>query len=274
MFSALKQFSNFILDGFRRRDLLVAMVKRDINSRYLGSALGFFWAFLHPLLTIGVLVIVFQYGLKSGSAPRANVPFIAWLISGLIPWFFIAESLNSGTSAVFEYDYLVKKVAFRTSLLNLVKLFSALIIHLVFVCILFVILFFYKVPLSATAIQLPYYIFGALILLTGITWITASLAVFAKDVLHIVGASIGLLFWLTPLVWDAGGVSAKWRLVLSLNPLWYITDGFRDALVFDRWFWEGDGLERTIIFWAITSVVFFAGALLFKRLRPHFADVL
>lgn len=265
---------DFLLDGFRRRDLLLAMVKRDINNRYLGSVLGFFWAFLHPLLTIGVLIVVFQFGLKAGGAPNASVPFVAWLISGLIPWFFIAEGLNSGTAAILEYDYLVKKVAFRTSLLNLVKLFSALGIHLFFIAILFLVLIAYGVPLTVYAIQIPYFVLAALVLLTGITWISAALAVFAKDVLHIVGASIGLLFWLTPLVWDASAVSPKWRLLLSSNPFWYITDGFRDALIFQRWFWEGDGLIRTGIFWAITTTVFIAGALVFKRLRPHFADVL
>lgn len=273
----IKQISNlweFLVDGFRRRDLLLAMVRRDINSRYLGSALGFFWAFLHPLLTISVLVVVFQFGLKAGGAPHANVPFVAWLISGLIPWFFLSEGLNSGTAAIIEYDYLVKKVAFRTSLLNLVKLLSALMIHLFFICILLVILLCYQVPLTAYIIQLPYYVFASLFLLTGITWITSALAVFAKDVLHIIGASIGLLFWLTPLVWDSSNLSSKWRLVLSLNPFWYITEGFRDALVFQHWFWEGDGALRTLIFWLISSAIFVFGALIFRRLRPHFADVL
>jgi lipopolysaccharide transport system permease protein/teichoic acid transport system permease protein len=165
-------------------------------------------------------------------------------------------------------------VAFRTSLLNLVKLFSALTIHLFFVCILLAILICYKVPLTLHAIQLPYYMLSSLILLTGLTWITSALAVFAKDVLHIIGASVGLLFWLTPLVWDASTVSPKWRLLLSFNPFWYITDGFRDSLVFQHWFWEGDGLLRTGIFWAITGALFITGGLVFRRLRPHFADVL
>jgi lipopolysaccharide transport system permease protein len=265
-------FVDFINELVSKRALIVQLVKRDIQNRYLGSGLGFFWAYIHPVLTITVLIVVFQFGLKA--QPVSNAPFSLWLISGLIPWFFLSEGLSAGTSAVVEYDYLVKKVAFRTSLLPVVKILSAISVHVAFMGILLLVLYVYAHPIEWPAIQMIYFSVCASIFLVGITWMTSSLAVFLKDVVQLVGAFLGFLFWLTPLCWGSEMIPHSWRWTLYVNPVAYITEGYRNSLVYHQWFWQGDGLYATYFFWLITLCLFVTGALVFRRLRPHFADVL
>ena len=61
----------------------------DFRNKYAGSLMGAAWAFIQPLMTIVIYWFIFQVGF--GSKPVGGYPFILWLISGLIPWFFISE---------------------------------------------------------------------------------------------------------------------------------------------------------------------------------------
>jgi len=128
----IKHFFIFLTDLYKIRALIWQLTKRDFKSRYLGSYLGLLWAFIHPSVTIMVLWFVFQVGFKS--RPVQNVPFILWLMSGIIPWFFFSEAFASASNSIVEYNYLVKKVVFRVSALPLVKILSATFIHLFFNC--------------------------------------------------------------------------------------------------------------------------------------------
>ena len=126
-----RHFINFLIDLYRNRGLVLQLTARDFQSRYLGSYLGLLWAFIQPVVTILILWFVFEVGFKS--KPVGNVPFILWLMTGIIPWFFISDSLANGTGSVVENSYLVKKIVFRVSMLPVVKLLSALLVHLFFV---------------------------------------------------------------------------------------------------------------------------------------------
>jgi lipopolysaccharide transport system permease protein/teichoic acid transport system permease protein len=79
-------------------------------------------------------------------------------------------------------------------------------------------------------------------------------------------------FWLTPIFWSMKMVPQKYYWIISLNPMVYIIDGYRNSMIYNRWFWEESGM--TLYFWTFTAVIFVLGALTFKKLRPHFSDVL
>ena len=266
----IRNFINFLLDLYHNRGLLIQLTVRDFKSRYLGSYLGLIWAFINPVVTILILWFVFEVGFKS--APVGDFPFILWLMTGIIPWFFIADTLMSGTNSVVENSYLVKKIVFRVSMLPVVKLLSALVVHLFFVLVIFVVFSIYHIYPDVHSIQVSYYGFSAIVLLLGITWLTSALMVFLKDVGQIVGMFMQFGFWLTPIFWSLQMVPPKYQIYLKLNPAYYITQGYRDSFVNNIWFWEHP--IYTAYYWLFTCVVFILGALVFSRLRPHFADVL
>jgi lipopolysaccharide transport system permease protein len=265
-----RHFINFLQDLYRNRALIVQLTVRDFKSRYLGSYLGLLWAFIQPVVTILIFWFVFEVGFKS--APVGDFPFILWLMAGIIPWFFIAETLMSGTGAVVENSYLVKKIVFRVSMLPVIKLLSALIVHLFFVIVIFIVFSVYHIFPGIHSLQVIYYGFSAIVLLLGLTWLTSSSMVFLKDVGQIVSMFTQFGFWLTPIFWSLQMVPPKYQIFLKLNPVYYITEGYRDSFVHNVWFWEHP--IYTAYYWLFTGFVFVLGAVVFSRLRPHFADVL
>lgn len=266
----IRNFLFFVVDLFVKRDLVIRLAKRDFKSRYLGSYLGLLWAFIHPSVTIAVFWFVFQVGFKS--KPVNNYPFILWLMTGIIPWFFFSEALSGGTSSVVEYSYLVKKVLFRVSILPIVKIISALVIHLFFIVVMVGFFLAYGYRLDLYALQLFYYLFAMLFFLLGLTWLTSALAVFLKDVGQLIAVFIQFGFWLTPIFWSIDTLPAKYQMYIKLNPVYYLTEGYRDALIHKVWFWEHH--SYTMYFWMVSLVLFVVGAIVFIRLKPHFADVL
>ena len=80
--------------------------------------------------------------------------------------------------------------------------------------------------------------------------------------------------WMTPIMWniDAIELSDKMKFIFKLNPMYYVTLGYRDAFINKVWFFEHPNL--TMYFWLVTIVMFIIGTVIFKRLKVHFADVL
>ncbi len=242
---------------------------RDLKSRVAGSFLGIFWVFFQPFVTIVIFWFVFEIGFKS--RPVENFPFILWLSCGMFPWFFFAEALITSTNSITENSYLVKQVAFRVSMLPIVKILSSLIIHFFFIVILFIMFMLYGYYPDAYSLQLFYYLAAMIILLTGLSWITSSTVLFFRDIGQFIQAILQFLFWGTPIFWSLNIIPEQYHTVLKMNPLYYIANGYRESLVSKVWIWEHPVL--TVYFWTVTVSLFFLGAAFFKKLRPHFGDV-
>ncbi len=266
----LKQFIGFLADIIKSRKLIMELTKKDFQARYLGSYLGIIWAFIQPTVTILIFWFVFQVGFKA--APVENFPFILWLIAGIIPWFFFFESISSGTNSIVDNSYLVKKVVFRVSVLPIIKILSALFIHLFFVAFMFIMFSIYGYKPSIYNLQIIYYLFATIVLALGLSWITSSLIIFLRDIGQVVGMLLQFGFWLTPIFWSFKMIPEAYHFIFKLNPVYYIVEGYRNSLIHNIWFWEYPNLG--LYFWSETIVIFIIGALLFRRLRPHFADVI
>ena len=113
------------------RRLIWKLAKNDFKTRYAGSYFGVVWAMVQPVVIVLVYWFVFSVGLRAGNV--MDYPFVLYLISGIVPWFFFQDALNGGTNALIEYNYLVKKVVFKISVLPIVKIISALYVHIFFV---------------------------------------------------------------------------------------------------------------------------------------------
>lgn len=266
-----KEFLRFIKHIISSRNLLLTLAYNDFKEQYLGSYLGVFWAILRPSLFILTIWFIFSVGFKRGSSEN-DVPFVLFLISGYIPWFFFSEAVVGGMNSVVNNRFLVKKVAFRVSILPIVKIISALFLHFVFIGILIFLLFLYGYTPSLYWLQLPYYLLCTVILLLGISWFTAALRVFTKDIAQIVGVILQLGFWVTPIFWSLKMVPEKYIYLIQLNPMVYIVEGYRNTFLNEVWFWEQYKLMPYFLIFTMFFLMF--GIIVFKRLRPHFGDVL
>ena len=208
--------------------------------------------------------------MKSG----ISVPYVLWLIAGLVPWFFFSEALSSGTNALVEYSYLVKKVVFKISILPIVKVVSALFVHIFFIVFMLVLYSCYGFLPDLYTLQIVYYSFAMFVLVIALTYATCAIVVFFKDLSQIINIILQVGVWMTPIMWniDTMELSPILLTIFKLNPMYYIVAGYRDALINKVWFWERP--EITMYFWLLTIVILGLGAVIFKRLKVHFADVL
>ena len=257
-----------------RRKLIWDLAKADFKKRFVGSYFGMVWMFVQPLVTVLIYFFIFQLGFKSGP-PVPGVPYVLWLVPGIVPWFFYSEALNCITGCLQEYSYLVKKVVFQVEILPVIKLISCLLVHGFFLLIMLIMaLCFGKLPM-ATWIQILYYSFAASMLALAFGYLTSAIHVFFKDMAQIVSICLQFGMWLSPIMYQETMFSADYPwivTVLKLNPFYYIVAGYRDSILTGNWFWERPTL--TVYFWVVTLVIGFAGLKVFKRLRPHFSDVL
>jgi teichoic acid transport system permease protein len=247
------------------------LARNDFRARFVGSYFGLFWAFAQPLATVLLFWFVFQVGFRATPAEE-DVPFGLWLAAGLAPWFFISEAWLAATQALTEYSYLVKKVVFRVELLPLVRILSALFFHWAFLTVLLALNWTLAVPPGWHLVQLPYYSFCALALVAALGSLTAAVLPFFRDLNQLLAIVIQFGMWLTPILWSVDRVPERFRWAFKLNPVGYVVDGYRDALFGKAWIWQHG--PTTFGFWALTLVLAGAARLVFRRLRPHFADVL
>lgn len=269
-----KKFFGLPIELYQNRALILNLAKNDFKTRFAGSYLGIVWAFVQPIVTVLVYWFVFQVGLRSGNVQ--DYPFVLWLVAGLVPWFFFQEALNGGTNALIEYSYLVKKVVFKISTLPLVKVISALFVHAFFILFTLILYCAYGYFPDLYTLQIVYYSFALFVFVLGICYTTCAVVIFFRDLSQIINIVLQVGVWITPIMWNIEDMGQRMPRVLVLimkaNPLYYIVNGYRDALLNKVWFWER--FDLTCLYWLVTAAVFAVGAVIFKRLKVHFADIL
>lgn len=260
------------LELYHNKGLILSLSKNDFKTKYAGSYLGIVWAFIQPVVTTMVYWFVFTVGLKAGD--MAEYPFVLYLISGIVPWFFFQDALNGGTNALMEYNYLVKKVVFKISILPIVKVFSALFVHVFFVAFALVICSLNGYTPTLYTLQIVYYTGCTFVFALALVYATSAIVVFFRDLTQIINIILQVGVWMTPIMWDLNMLSGHPMLMkaFKLNPMYYIVSGYRDSILGHTWLtahWKWG-----IYFWVLTIIIFVFGSVIFKRLKPHFADVL
>ncbi|MEE3419705.1 MAG: ABC transporter permease [Lachnospiraceae bacterium] len=278
LFKLRHRFATLPRELIESRHLIFQLAKNDFRTRYAGSVLGITWAFVQPVITVLVYWFVFGH-LGSGAVVASTgvtYPFVLWLICGLVPWFFFQDVLASGTGALQEYSYLVKKVVFKVSILPVVKEISALFVHLFFIGVMFILYICAGKFPDLYWLQVFYYSFALFIYGLGVSYITCSIVPFFRDLSQIISIIIQVQVWMTPIMWNMDQFGPRmpgWAVtVLKFNPMYYIVCGYRDAMMNKVWFWQR--FDLTCYFWIITAVFFGIGVYFFKKLKVHFADVL
>ena len=260
---------------YQNRRLIWKLAKNDFKTRFAGSYLGIVWAFVQPVVTILVYWIVFEKGLNAKAemlADGTEAPYVLWLTAGLVPWFYFSEALSNGTTALLEYNYLVKKVVFKISILPIIKIIAATFIHGFFGLFKLLLYMAHGFFPDAYTLQLLYYSFCLFIFVLGISYATCAVVIFFRDLTHMIAIVLQVGMWATPILWALDRVPQQYQILFKLNPMFYIVNGYRSAMLEKTWFWED--FYSTLFVCIITAVIFGIGALIFKRLKIHFADLL
>jgi ABC-type polysaccharide/polyol phosphate export permease len=215
-------FTDLFRDAFRYRELIWALALRELKVRYKRSVLGFLWALLNPALLMIVLSIVFSVVLVS------NIKHYGiFILSVLVPWTFLAQTLAYAAESIVGNGELIKKVSVAKSVFPLAAVVSNLINLLLSMIPLAIIVLVIRFPFHATWAFLPVPLLSLTIFTAGATFFFAAANVYYRDVSHIIQILLQLWFYVTPVIYAIDVFPAKYRWLFKLNPVIYSLNDFR-----------------------------------------------
>ena len=263
------------LELYQNRRLIWRLSRNDFKKRYAGSYLGTIWAMVPPIVTVAMYWVVFDRIFGSGpqvTYTGGEVPYVLFLTAGLVPWFFFSDAVMGGMTSLMEYNYLVKKVVFKVSILPIIKVTAALFVHIGFSAVLVLIAAFYGYTPNVYTLQLFYYTFCEYVFILGLSYATCAIVIFFRDLQNLVSIMMQVGMWATPILWNINTLREKYKPFIKLNPMTYIVEGYRSSVYEHQWFWEH--FYSSTYFWIVTALLFVVSALIFKKLKPQFADVM
>ncbi len=260
--SALAYFQEI----WRYRHLLLTLGQRDLKVRFAQTALGWLWALLLPLLSLGVLYLLFQ---RVVATQTQGVPFFLYALSGLLFWHFFQHVVAQSASALIGAQAIVKKIYFPRAVLPLSKAGVALVDLGVSTLVFGLWLGISGEGRPLALLALPFVLLPVLAGAWGLgLWISA-LSIRYRDLQQVVPLLLQLLFFLTPVAYEPAMLSAwlgDWSALVYLNPSAGAMQAFR-ALVFDLP-WSG--------LWALSALsgmlFLLSGWWYFGRVEQQMAD--
>lgn len=246
--------------------LSVYEVKSKNDNRYL----GFLWEVINPLIQIAIYWFVFGFGIRRG-ADVDGIPFFHWMLAGIVVWFFVNPAILEGSKSIYQRIKMVAKMSFPVSVIPTYVILANFYQHLLLLAIVLVILWISGAPLELTIIQLPYYFCAAIAFLVSLTIVTSTLTTIIRDIQMVIQSVMRMLMYVTPILWTVDHLPEAIQKVMKLNPLFYLVEGYRSALLGTGWYFIDHPLY-TVYFWGVTFFLFWIGASMHIKFRGHFVD--
>jgi ABC-type polysaccharide/polyol phosphate export permease len=251
--------------------LLPPLLARDIKERYAGSTFGVVWTILQPLSFILLYWIIFSQIMKIRiRIETTDVPFIAYLLSGLLPWFAFQEGIMRGANSVVEKRHILKKVLLPTELFPLVPVLSSLIHYFSGFVIFFIIyMSIYKLFSPITIYIIPV-IFLQILFTAGLALFFSSISVYIRDTIQVLGTLLQAVFYISTILYPLNAVPKKFKFLIILNPITSMAECYHSILLYAKY-----PQPVHILYFTIASILsFLIGVYIFRKLKRGFTDVL
>lgn len=265
--SGISYFVQSLLELGRRHELLWHMTVRHLRGQYKQSILGYAWALLNPLSQMLTLSLVFSV-LLTDRFNSGGDPYPLFLMVALVPWMFFANALSSATDSVTGAISLVTKVRFPREILPIAAILTKVVDLLFGLSILVALMFYYGHAPTWTVLWVPVLFFIHVIFVMGLAFPLAALNLFFHDVRYLVGVTLTLWFYMTPIIYSVDDIPQKYQIFFDINPNALLINAYRRVLLQDI----GPGLDRLLIGLGVALTTFVVGYYLFKKMEPSFAD--
>lgn len=255
-----------IQELYAYREMIFSLVRRDLKGRYKGSALGFLWTFINPLLQLGVYTLVFSVIMRNGIEDYYLFLFVA-----LIPWIFFSTSVAGGASCIWAQQDMVKKIYFPREILPLAFVTSQFVNMLLSLLVVLAVLIVSGKGLSLIAmLYLPVIMFVEYILALSMTMMFSAITVYLRDMEYLLGIITMAWQFLSPVMYSVDQVPEKILWLFNLNPMSPVIVAYRDILYYGK-APELGTLVHAVVFGVIMLII---GVTVFGKLKRHFAEAL
>jgi lipopolysaccharide transport system permease protein len=265
---AFREFSELLT---RHRDLTWEMARREILDRYSGQVFGPLWAIGHPLFMMGLYVFIFVVVFRQKIGGTADMPldYTTYILSGMIPWIAFQETLAKSCTAITGHANVVKQMMFPLEVLPTKGALASLIPQAISTIILIAYVLVSHGGLLWTYVLLPLLLVLQLLAMLGAALLLAAIGAFFRDTKDFMQWFCAAGIYLMPVFYLPNWVPAMFQPLLYANPFSYLIWCYQDVLYFGRFEhpWAWPVLAGIAIGWYVM------GYRLFRRLKPHFGDV-
>lgn len=255
-----------LVELWRYRSLVAALVSRHLNARYRGSILGFIWSFLNPLCLLGVYLLVFKFYIRFSQVEH----YTLFMFTGLLPWLWFQSALLESATSISAGGSLITKAMFPPQILPVVTVLTNLLHFLFAVPLLLVYMYFANVPFSPALLAFPLVVGLELVFLLGLSLAVSALNVFYRDIQHILGNIMTLWFFLSPIIYPAENVPPRFHFTLWLNPVALFTQMYQQMFMHA----QRPSLTQLAVAGAFAVTTLIIGNFVFNRNRESFAELI
>ena len=267
----MRTLKEIIKDHIEYRRQLVQLAKADMKKAY-GGVLGMGWAIIRPAILIFVFWFAFSVGLRKGGDVE-GYPFFLWLIAGMIPWFYMRDMITGGAGSIRRYKYLVTKIKFPVSTIPTFVSMGSLATHAGLVVLMIGIFLLFGYRPTIYYLQIPLYMILMFLFFTAWGLFSGVLSSISRDFLNLVKSLTQALFWMSGILYDANGIGQQWiRNILLFNPVTIVVNGYRNALIYQKWFWED--WQQLVNFAIVYAVMLLLAVWVYCKLKKDIPDVL
>jgi len=257
-----------VAELWRYRELLFFLIWRNILIRYKQTAVGVLWAIFRPVVSMVIFTVIFG---RLAKFPSNDAPYAIMTLAAILPWQFISGSLTKGSNAVVAQQNVVQKVYFPRLYIPVSQVLSGLVDSAISLVILFGMMWWHQVPFRVELLLLPVFLAIAVLASIGISTFFGALNVKYRDVQHIMPFFVSVGVYISPVGFMSDIIPQKWRFLYSLNPAVGVIDGFRWAILGDKFvpYWPGFFASLGVV-----TVAFIVGLYYFRYTEKTFADVI
>jgi lipopolysaccharide transport system permease protein len=252
-------------------ELLFFLVWRDIKVRYKQTALGVAWIILQPIVMMGVYAVLFGLLLQ---VPSGGVPYPIFALAALLPWNYFATSLSKSSTSLVDSANLITKVYFPRLVVPMSGVLSGLADFGIAFLVLIGLMAFYGIAPTPAVLLLPLFLLLAVLTALGFGLWFSALNVRFRDIKHLMPFVIQTWLYLTPVIYASTLVPEPFRILLALNPMTGVVEGFRWALLGNHLAEAHAPGPLFAISIIIALLVLVSGAVFFRRTERTFADII
>lgn len=242
----------------------------EIKSANKNNYLGLAWELINPAIQIAIYWFIFGFGIREREAVDGD-PFFQWMLAGIVIWFFFNPSIIEGSKSIYQRVQMLSKMNFPMSLIPNIVIYSKFYSHIGLLLLAIIVLNLAGYPISIYYLQLPIYIVAGYAFIFALSLITSTLNTFIRDLQMLLQAMLRMLLYMTPILWATSSLPEWIQLLLKLNPLYYLVEGYRSSLLGSEWYLV-EHWQYTIYFWGVTLFLLSIGSMLHVKFRRRFID--
>lgn len=273
-----------------QRHLVMEFLRRDLQARYTGSVMGFFWSVIIPLIYFAIYFVIFGFLFQQktqlyGWDKEPPGGFAFYIFSGLLPWYALQESWVRSTMCIVDNAHLIKQIRFPAKILPAYLCLSSLVNQLIGTAVMLLALLIYQHYLPPMVMALPLIFILQFICFLGLGLLFSTLHTYVRDIGTVVGIAAMLLMWMSPTLYPEkifDTISGQtdpdplhttilfWiETIIYLNPLTYMVRIHHDLILYNHFYWFD-----WAVFGGFSIIVLAMGYWIFTKCHAEFADLL